>query len=92
MKPLREKERRDAIASGLIPDPLKPRKLDEAITFQASCMEMCPEFEREEREYQKNVDRWEMVRLMHLSAMGIWAYFTGTIRLPVPIGLIATEQ
>jgi hypothetical protein len=22
---------------------------------------MCPEFEREEREYQKNVDRWEMV-------------------------------
>lgn len=23
---------------------------------------MCPEFEREEREYQKNVDRWEMVR------------------------------
>lgn len=22
---------------------------------------MCPEFEREEREFQKNVDRWEMV-------------------------------
>lgn len=26
-------------------------------------MEMCPEFEREEREFQKNVDRWEMVSL-----------------------------
>lgn len=24
-------------------------------------MDMCPEFEREEREYQKNVDKWEMV-------------------------------
>ena len=22
---------------------------------------MCPEFEREEREFQKNVDKWEMV-------------------------------
>lgn len=61
LKPLRERERREAIASGLIPDPLKPRKLDEAIAFEATCTEMCPEFEREEREFQKNVDRWEMV-------------------------------
>lgn len=61
LKPLREKERRNAIAAGLIPDPLKPRKLDEALAFHATCTEMCPEFEREEREFQKNVDRWEMV-------------------------------
>ena len=61
LKNLREKERRDAIAAGLIPDPLKPRRLDEAITFQGVCTLMCPEFEREERDYQKNVDKWELV-------------------------------
>ncbi len=62
LKPLREKERKDAIAAGLIPDPLKPRRLDEALTFLGTCEDMCPAFEREEREFQKNVDKWEMVR------------------------------
>ncbi|CAD6576877.1 MAG: hypothetical protein CYPHOPRED_006110 [Cyphobasidiales sp. Tagirdzhanova-0007] len=65
LKPLREKERRDAIAAGLIPDPLKPRRLDDAITFRGTCMRMCPEFEREEREYQKNVDKWELTPDSH---------------------------
>jgi len=60
LKPLRERERKEAIAAGLIPDPLKPRRLDEALSFEGTCEDMCPEFEREEREFQKNVDRWEM--------------------------------
>lgn len=64
LKPHRERERRDAIAAGLIPDPLKPRRLDEAIVFNGTCQDMCPEFEREEREFQKNVDRWELVRFL----------------------------
>ncbi|GAA97493.1 uncharacterized protein L969DRAFT_42828 [Mixia osmundae IAM 14324] len=60
LKPEREEERKQAIRSGLIPDPDKRHTLDEAITFVGTCMDMCPAFEREEREYQKNVDKLEL--------------------------------
>lgn len=59
LKPRREVERADAVRQGLIPDPLKPRRLDEALPFLGTCLDMCPEFERHEREYQNNSDRWE---------------------------------
>lgn len=59
LKPLREGERQQAIQQGLLPDPLKPRRLDQATDFIGTCEEMCPEFEREEREYQNNVDLLE---------------------------------
>ncbi|GAA5825303.1 hypothetical protein JCM11251_006929 [Rhodosporidiobolus azoricus] len=59
LKPLREAERLAAIKSGLIPDPSKPMRLDEATDFEGTCEEMCPEWEREEREYQNNVDPLE---------------------------------
>lgn len=62
LKPLREGERQQAIQQGLLPDPLKPRRLDQATDFIGTCEEMCPEFEREEREYQNNVDLLERVR------------------------------
>ena len=42
-------------------DILAPRKLGDAVTLIGTCHDMCPEFEREEREYQNNVDRLEMV-------------------------------
>ncbi|BGP18182.1 actin cytoskeleton and mitosis protein [Rhodosporidiobolus nylandii] len=59
LKPLREAARLSAIKSGLIPDPSKPMRLDEARDFEGTCEEMCPEWEREEREYQNNVDPLE---------------------------------
>src|ERR1700760_3545970 len=60
LKPLREVERQDAISKGLIADPLVPRSLEHALSFRGTCMDMCPEFEREQREYQKNIERWEI--------------------------------
>ena len=36
-------------------------RLDEATNFVGTCQEMCPEWEREEREYQNNVDPLERV-------------------------------
>ncbi|GAA5881217.1 hypothetical protein JCM16303_004846 [Sporobolomyces ruberrimus] len=59
LKPLREEQRLRAIKQGLIPDPSKPMRLDQATDFEGTCMEMCPEWEREEREYQNNVDPLE---------------------------------
>lgn len=37
-------------------------RLDQATDFLGTCEEMCPEWEREEREYQNNVDLLERVR------------------------------
>lgn len=63
LKPLREAQRLLDIKNGQIPDPLKPRRLDQAMDFLGTCQDMCPEWEREEREYQKAVDAWERVSL-----------------------------
>ncbi|KAL2312389.1 Nuclear mRNA export factor [Schizosaccharomyces pombe] len=60
LRSLREKEREVAIQNGLIDDPTKPRQLDEAVTFVGTCPDMCPEYEREQREYQNNLERWEI--------------------------------
>ncbi|GJN92843.1 hypothetical protein Rhopal_005881-T1 [Rhodotorula paludigena] len=59
LKPLREAQRLKAIKAGLIPDPSKPMRLDQATDFAGTCEDMCPEWEREEREYQNNVDPLE---------------------------------
>lgn len=56
---LREAERLDAIKRGLIDDPAKPKALEQASTFVGTCPDMCPRYEREQREYQNNVERWE---------------------------------
>jgi hypothetical protein len=57
----REAERKQAIASGLVDDPDKPRSLSEAIHFVGTCQTMCPEFEMHQREFQNNVEKWEIV-------------------------------
>lgn len=44
-------------------DPTKPKRLDEAITMVGTCQDMCPEFERYRRAREKNLDKWECVRL-----------------------------
>lgn len=36
-------------------------RLDQATDFEGTCQDMCPEWEREEREYQNNVDPLERV-------------------------------
>ncbi|ORX54691.1 hypothetical protein BCR36DRAFT_321909 [Piromyces finnis] len=60
MKKKREYLRKEYISKGLIDDPKKPRKLEDAIPFVGDCQDMCPEFERYEREYQKNLDKLEI--------------------------------
>lgn len=57
---LREQERADAIRQGLIDDPDRPKALEEAQIFRGICMDMCPLYEREQREYQNDVKRWEV--------------------------------
>jgi len=47
--------------AGLIDDPDKPRSLSDAIRFVGTCTDMCPEFEMHQREYQNNVEKWEIV-------------------------------
>jgi len=60
MKKQREQLRKIYIKKGLIDDPDKPRRLEDAIPFVGECQDMCPEFERYEREYQKNLDKLEI--------------------------------
>ncbi|CCG84170.1 protein of unknown function [Taphrina deformans PYCC 5710] len=57
---LREKERLDAIKKGLIDDPTKPKALEDARVFRGTCLDMCPLYEREQREFQNDVKRWEI--------------------------------
>lgn len=54
-------QRKDAVRAGLIADPDRPTTLENAIDFRGTCEEMCPEFEREEREFKKNVHPLEQV-------------------------------
>ena len=61
LKAAREKERADLIRRGIIDDPDNRKPLSEALIFVGTCMEMCPMFEREERQFQKNVDKMEIV-------------------------------
>lgn len=60
MKEKREQQRKQYIKEGLIDDPDKPRRLEDAITFVGTCEDKCPEFERYEREFQKNLDKFEI--------------------------------
>ncbi|KAF9935129.1 hypothetical protein FBU30_007508 [Linnemannia zychae] len=61
LKESRVKEREEAIRRGDIPDPSKPRRLEDAIAFVGTCTDMCPEFERHEREYQQNIEKFEKI-------------------------------
>lgn len=59
---MREEERTRAIREGKMDDPMKPKRLEEAITIVGTCQDMCPEFERYRRERENNLDKWECVR------------------------------
>ncbi|RUS31024.1 SAC3/GANP/Nin1/mts3/eIF-3 p25 family-domain-containing protein [Jimgerdemannia flammicorona] len=73
LKALRQTEREEAIAQGKIADPNKQMRLEEAVTFVGECQDMCPEFEREEREFQNGVDRLERVRGCKLIVWPDWS-------------------
>ncbi|GAC93796.1 hypothetical protein PHSY_001361 [Pseudozyma hubeiensis SY62] len=60
MKGGREALRNAYIKSGVLPDPDKPTDLALAVKLVGTCQDMCPEFEREEREFQKELDPLEM--------------------------------
>ncbi|CDZ98814.1 Nuclear protein export factor [Phaffia rhodozyma] len=58
---LREKERQNAIAKGLIQDPSAPSLHSDVRVFKGTCENMCPVYEIEEREAKLNVDKWELL-------------------------------
>ena len=60
LKAARLKLRESYIRQGLMDAPDAKRSLDDARNFVGTCVEMCSEFERHEREYEKTVDRYEM--------------------------------
>jgi len=60
MKGERDELRKRYIREGILPDPLKPQALSEAAKLKGTGMRMCSEFECHEREFQKELDRWEL--------------------------------
>jgi hypothetical protein len=57
----RVSQRAHFIATKQMPDPDVRYRLDEAITMHGTCEDMCPEFERHEREAKALLDPWEYV-------------------------------
>ncbi|KXS99051.1 hypothetical protein AC578_6961 [Pseudocercospora eumusae] len=55
LREAREKEKKNAIRTGLMNDPDKSIKLSEAITMVATCQDMCPQFERVDRAYKHDI-------------------------------------
>ncbi|KAI8898431.1 SAC3/GANP/Nin1/mts3/eIF-3 p25 family-domain-containing protein [Globomyces pollinis-pini] len=49
------------IAAKKMADPTVTYTLENAITFIAECQDMCPEFEREDREFSNTLDPFEML-------------------------------
>lgn len=63
MKAQRETKRADYIKQGKLIH--STHDLDDAIAFKGECLDMCPEFERCERELQFGLDPFEKV-FIHL--------------------------
>ena len=49
------------IKQGKLADPEKTYELGEAVSFVGECMEMCPEYEIEEREYTNFLEPFEKI-------------------------------
>jgi hypothetical protein len=61
MKEVRKGLRKKYIEQGLMLDPTQQVHLEKAIDLKGTCVDLCPEFERHEREYQKLLDKMEVV-------------------------------
>lgn len=55
----RKKEREEMEKLNLVDKENAKKSLDAAISFRGSCQDMCPTFERVEREFKNQVSRWE---------------------------------
>ncbi|KAG0241697.1 hypothetical protein BGW41_005572 [Actinomortierella wolfii] len=88
LKEKRVIERENAIRSGAIPDPNKPRRLEDAIQFIGTCLDMCPEFERHEREYQQSLEKFEKIpgteSVNHAKAVKAFARPAAGAEQPLP--------
>lgn len=88
MKAARPALRQKYIDAGILPDPDKPRQLSQATQFVGTCLEMCPEFEREEREFQGEGDELEVyegtTRLDPQLAVKIYRRPAAGRELPLP--------
>jgi hypothetical protein len=63
MKAKRDTLRDMYIQQGKMADPSAKYKLGQAPQFKAECLDMCPEFERHEREFQTGgLDKFERLR------------------------------
>ncbi|KAI9455637.1 SAC3/GANP/Nin1/mts3/eIF-3 p25 family-domain-containing protein [Boletus coccyginus] len=82
----REAERKKAIAEGKMDDPLKPKRLEDAITMVGTCTDMCPRFERYRRERENNLFEWETIpgtkRVDHKRAVKAYERAAGDKTLP----------
>ncbi|KAF9203883.1 hypothetical protein BGZ49_005921 [Haplosporangium sp. Z 27] len=82
LKVLRVKERENEIRKGTIADPEKRVRLEDAIAFVGTCTDMCPEFERHEREYQQNIPNTEHID--HSRAVKAYARSAAGAEQPLP--------
>ena len=71
MKAKREELKNVYVQQGKMADPNHVYQLDEAVPFVAECMDMCPEYEREEREYTNFLEPFEKVLIYD------WIIFAG---------------
>lgn len=55
----RKKEREQMENLNLVDQENAKKSLDAAISFRGSCQDMCPTFERVEREFKNQVSKWE---------------------------------
>ncbi|KAF9062122.1 SAC3/GANP/Nin1/mts3/eIF-3 p25 family-domain-containing protein [Rhodocollybia butyracea] len=84
----REAERRMAISTGKMDDPLVPKRLSDAITMVGTCTDMCPRFERYRRERENNLFPWETLpppnnkRVDHRKAVKAYERAAGDKTLP----------
>ncbi|KAJ7136142.1 hypothetical protein C8R44DRAFT_769794 [Mycena epipterygia] len=82
----REIERKTAIATGKMDDPLVPKRLEDAISIVGTCMDMCPRFERYRRERENNLFEWETIpgtkRVNHQRAVKMYERAAGDKTLP----------
>ncbi|PVU85828.1 hypothetical protein BB559_006805 [Furculomyces boomerangus] len=94
LKEYREKLRKEYIQKGILDDPNAKKILTHASAIVGTCTKMCPDFEAEEREYQKGLDKYEMipgtenvdkekaVKTFHRSAAGNEQSLPDDIRTP----------
>ncbi|KAI0771453.1 SAC3/GANP/Nin1/mts3/eIF-3 p25 family-domain-containing protein [Irpex lacteus] len=57
----RDRARHQAILTQKMDDPLIPKRLEDAITMVGTCVDMCPRFERYQRERESQLDKWEVI-------------------------------